>query len=170
MFALGHLGLGKAVAQRAYRRFSPRDQRVFLAGALLPDLIDKPLYYGAAWWTGRQGGAIGLISGTHTFGHTGLFLLALAGAAVITRSAAARALALGVATHFLLDVVGLSMDHQMILWPLLGWRFPFYPFSGLRQHLWTVLRPVTLAGELLGAAYLWWDHRRARSANASNAR
>ncbi|HEX2659212.1 MAG TPA: metal-dependent hydrolase, partial [Polyangia bacterium] len=156
-----------AVAQRPYRRFRSRDQWVFLAGALLPDLIDKPLYYGAAWWTGRQGDAIGLISGTHTFGHTLLFLLLLTGAAVISRASTARALALGVATHFLLDVVGLSMDHQMILWPLYGWRFPLYPFSGLRQHLGTVLRPVTLAGELLGAAYLWWDHRRSRRAKTT---
>jgi hypothetical protein len=166
MFVLGHLGLGKLVVRPAYRRFTSRDRRVFLTGALLPDLLDKPLYYGAAWWTGRQGGAIGWISGTHTFGHTGLFLLALAGAAVITRSSAVRALALGVATHFLLDVVGLSMDHQMILWPLFGWRFPIYPFSGLGQHLGTILRPVTLSGEVLGAAYLAWDYRRERRATA----
>lgn len=167
MFALGHLGLGKAVARRAYRRFAPRDQRVFLVGALLPDLIDKPLYYGLAWWTGQQGADIGLISGTHTFGHTGVFLMVLTGVAVLSRGSAARALALGVATHFLFDVVGLSMDHQMILWPLYGWRFPLYPFSGLRQHLGTVLRPVTLAGEILGGAYLWWEYRRARRAKPS---
>lgn len=166
MFVLGHLGLGKAVALRPYRHFTRRDRRIFLAGALLPDLLDKPLYYGAAWWTGRQGGAIGLISGTHTFGHTGLFLLTLTGIAVITRSSAARALALGVATHYLLDVIGLSLDHHTILWPLCGWRFPFYPFSGLGQHLSTILRPVTLAGEVLGAAVLWWDHRRRRRASA----
>lgn len=164
MFALGHLGLGKAVATPVYRRFVPRDQRVFLVGALLPDLLDKPLYYGASWWTGRQGEAVGLLSGTHTFGHTGLFLLALAGAALVTRTSAARALAFGVATHLLLDVVGLSLDEQMVLWPLYGWRFPVYPFTGLAQHLWTVMRPVTLAGELLGAAFLWWDYRRVKRA------
>lgn len=166
MFALGHLGLGKAVAMPVYARFTARDKRVFLVGTLLPDLIDKPLYYGLSWWTGKQGDALGLISGTHTFGHTGLFLLVLTGAALVTRVAAVRALALGVATHGLLDFVGLSMDYQTLLWPLLGRHFPFYPFSGVGQHLWTVFRPVTLTGELLGAAFLWWTYRRAKRSAA----
>jgi len=162
MFALGHLGLGKAIATPFYRRFDRRAKNTFLVGTLLPDLIDKPMYYVASWWTGKHGDALGLISGTHTFGHTGLLLAALWGAALITRAAPARALALGVATHLLLDVVGLSLDRETLLWPLLGWRFPFYPFSGLHQHLGTVIRPVTLAGEILGAVFLWWDYRRVR--------
>jgi hypothetical protein len=44
MFALGHLGIGKKLAARPFRRFSPTDRRAFFVGALLPDLIDKPLY------------------------------------------------------------------------------------------------------------------------------
>ena len=54
------------------------------------------------------------------------------------------------------------MGLATLLWPLFGWRFPAYPFKGLGQHLGTILRPITLAGELCGAAVLWWDYRKAR--------
>jgi LexA-binding, inner membrane-associated putative hydrolase len=162
VFALGHLGLGKRIAARPYRRFSPVERRAFFVGALLPDLIDKPLFYIPLWLTGRRGAAAGLLTGTHLFAHTALFLVALVVAALITRAAPLRAVAIGVATHFLLDCVGLSLGLGTLLWPLFGWHFPFYPFSNLGQHLATVLNPVTLAGELCGAAILAWDYRKAR--------
>jgi hypothetical protein len=159
MFVLGHLGIGKRLAGRPYREFSRADKRAFFVGVLLPDLIDKPLYYGWSWLTGKQGAAAGIISGTHLFAHTGLFLLTLAAAALVTRSPPLRALAIGVATHLILDVVGLSMDLRTLAWPLLGWHFPSYPFKSLTEHLGTMFRPVTFAGEALGAAVLWWDPR-----------
>jgi hypothetical protein len=162
MFALGHLGLGKKLAAWPYRRFSPVERRAFFLGALLPDVIDKPLFYIPLWLTGRRGAAAGLLSGTHLFAHTCLFLIALGLAALLTRSLPLRAVAIGVATHFVLDCVGLSMGRGTLLWPLFGWHFPTYPFSNLGQHLATVLNPVTLAGELLGAAILLWDYRKAR--------
>jgi hypothetical protein len=162
VFAFGHLGLGKKIAARPYRHFSSAERRAFFLGALLPDLIDKPLFYIPFWLTGRRGAAAGILSGTHLFAHTGLFLLALVIAALLTRSLAVRAVAIGVATHLVLDCVGLSMGLRTLLWPLLGWHFPAYPFRNLGQHLATILNPVTLAGELLGAAILWWDYRKAR--------
>lgn len=159
MFALGHLGLGKRIAARPYRRFSRDERRAFFLGALLPDLIDKPLFYIPFWMTGRRGV---WLSGTHLFAHTGLFLLALVLVAGVTGSPRARALAIGVATHFVLDCVGLSMGLSTLLWPFLGLRFPAFPFANLGQHLATVLNPITLAGEVFGGAILWWDWRRAR--------
>ena len=159
MFALGHLGIGKKIALLPYRRFSSGEKRAFFLGALLPDLIDKPLFYVPLWLTGRRGD---VLSGTHLFAHTGLFLLMLVVAAVITRSLRVRAVAIGVATHFVLDCVGLSMGLGTLLWPALGWHFPAYPFRSVGQHLATILSPVTLAAELLGAAILAWDCRRYR--------
>jgi hypothetical protein len=166
VFALAHLGLGKTIAARPYGRFSPVGRRAFFLGALLPDLIDKPLFYIPFWLTGGRGAAAEVLSGTHLYAHTGLFLLALGIAALITRSLTARAVAIGVATHFVLDCVGLSMGLGTLLWPLFGWHFPAYPFRNLGQHLTTILNPVTLVGELLGAAILWRDHRRARRSRA----
>jgi hypothetical protein len=163
VFALGHLGLGKKLAAWPYRRFSTAERRAFFLGTLLPDLIDKPLFYIPFWVTGRRGEAAGILSGTHLFAHTGLFLLVLAVTARLTRSLPARAVAIGVATHFVLDCVGLSMGLGTLLWPLFGWRFPTYPFTNVGQHLSTILNPVTLAGELLGAAALWWDYRKAKA-------
>ena len=165
MFVLGHLGIGKRLAAHPYRRFSRGSKRAFFVGALLPDLIDKPLYYGWSWLTGRHGAEAGLISGTHLFGHTGLFLLAVAAAAVVTHRPAARALAIGVATHLALDFVGLSMDLRTLLWPALGWHFPSYPFGSLTEHLGTMFRPVTFAGEVVGGAILLWDYRTSRPAS-----
>jgi hypothetical protein len=162
MFVLGHVGIGKKLAARPYRHFSRIDKRAFFVGVLLPDLIDKPLYYGTAWLTGKRGAAAGIISGTHLFAHTGLFLVVLTVAALMTRSRPLRALAMGVATHLALDFVGLSMDLRTLLWPLRGWRFPSYPFRNLAEHLGTILNPVTFIGEALGAAILWSDHRKAR--------
>jgi hypothetical protein len=162
MFALGHLGIGKKLAARPFAQFSRTDRRAFFVGALLPDLIDKPLYYIPAWVTGKEGAAAGILSGTHLFAHTGLFLLVLAIAALITRSRPLRALAIGVATHFVLDFVGLSMSWGTLLWPLFGWHFPTYPFHSLGQHLGTLFNPITFIGETLGAAILWSDYRKAR--------
>jgi hypothetical protein len=162
VFAFGHLGLGKKVAVRPYRGFSRREKGAFFLGALLPDLLDKPLFYIPFWLTGRRGAEAGILSGTHLFAHTGLFLLALLLAARVTRSGLLRAIAIGVATHLALDCVALSMGLGTLLWPLLGWRFPAFPFRGLGQHLATILSPITLGGELIGAAILLWDWWKAR--------
>jgi inner membrane protein len=161
VFALGHLGLGKRLAARPFRRFSAGERRAFFLGALLPDLIDKPLFYIPFWLTAGRS-AKGALSGTHLFAHTAVFLLALVLVALIRRSPVLRAVAIGVTTHFLLDCVGLSMGLGTLLWPFLGWRFPAYPFKGLGHHLTTILNPVTLAGELAGAAVLLWDYQRQR--------
>jgi hypothetical protein len=162
MFALGHVGIGRRLVPRRYRVFTPLERRIFTIGALLPDLIDTPLYYIPSWITGKRGAELGLIAGTHSFGHTGLFLLALTIAAMFLRRPGARALAIGVATHLGLDVVGLTMDKATLFWPFLGWRFTPFPHSGLGEHLWTVLHPVTLAGELIGGAIIVWDLWRGR--------
>jgi hypothetical protein len=162
MFLLGHVGIGKKLAARPYRDFSRVDKRAFFVGTLLPDLIDKPLYYIPAWLTGKHGAAAGILSGTHLFAHTGLFLLVLVVAGLVTRSRPLRALAIGVATHLALDGVGLTLNLKTLLWPLFGWHFPTYPFRSLTAHLGTIFRPVTFAGEALGAAFLWWDYRATR--------
>ena len=169
MFALGHLGIGSWLAARRV----PADRIGWLLlGTLLPDLIDKPLYYALSFATGRHGAALGLISSTRTFGHT--LLLALALYAFLPRRIGGPLLA-GIATHLFLDEVsdlaGFIVPTAAprpkgpsvltaILFPLLGWRFPVLPFSTLLEHAeGAVETPWLFACELLGAALLYWQWR-----------
>ncbi len=163
MFPLGHLGIGLQTA-KPFDRGLPRAP--LLLGTLLPDLIDKPLYYGLSWYTGRHGAALGLISGTRTFGHTILFTLAIAAAARLRRSRALAALALGCATHLALDMLtdlvirAPGFSARAFFWPLLGARFPIYTYRGWHDHLLHVREPFLLASEIVGATILLVEWRR----------
>jgi hypothetical protein len=168
MFVLAHLGIGTWMARRSVRG----EQLVWvLLGTLLPDLIDKPLYYALVFATGRHGAQLGLISSTRTVGHTLLLLLALL--ALLPRRIGAP-LALGMATHLFLDelgdLAGLVLPFARtassgpsvltaILFPLLGWRFPVLPYASAVQHAASIVNVWTLACEVAGAALLAWQWR-----------
>lgn len=161
MFVLGHTGIGSRLAS-PWARGLP--YAWLLAGTLLPDLIDKPLYYGASWMTGRIGAELGLISGTRTVGHTALFLLLLTALAWTRRSRTLAALALGTATHLLLDnlsdrALGATESSalQALVFPLLGASFGAIPFGSPQAHLHSLLNPFTGLTEVLGGALLSWD-------------
>lgn len=97
-------------------------------GTILPDLMDKPLYYLAL--------AVGhplteIIPGTRTIAHTGMFLFLVLIAALIYRNKDWLALSLGLFTHFVLDAYGVA-DHgtsvnglmHLLFWPFYGYDFP----------------------------------------------
>jgi membrane-bound metal-dependent hydrolase YbcI (DUF457 family) len=161
MYVFGHLGIGLKLVQPWNKGLS---RRYILLGAILPDLIDKPLYYGLSFATGRQGQALGLISGTRTFGHAAITTLALASVASLRRSRALAAVTLGMAAHLLLDNLSdrfvLGPDKfslQSLLWPLDGWRFPVYPFTSVGEQLHRVTEPYYLWAEALGLTLLAWE-------------
>lgn len=161
MYVFGHLGLGY-LAVKPFKKGLPA--LPLLAGTVLPDLIDKPLYYFAAWWTGAHGRDVGLISGTRTFGHTLLFLLTLTAIAYWQRrrSAIWAALAFGVATHLFFDNAIDVLTHRSssdpsfmaLLWPLRDGLFPAYPFRDVREQLRNGLLPAYAAAELAGLVVL----------------
>lgn len=173
MFILGHLGIGRALVRRWV---APGLGRWLALGTLLPDLLDKPLYYALAAATGLRGAELGLISGTRTVGHT---LLLLAALRLLLGAGRGSALAAGMATHLFLDelgeVVGLlgaaaglgegvgppggPPTLAAVLFPLLGPHFPIYPFRDAAEHLFAQGRLWTLAGELAGALLLWREVR-----------
>jgi hypothetical protein len=172
MFVLGHTVVGPSLV----RLVKPRLPLKWLVlGGALPDLVDKPLYYALVVATGRRGAELGLISGTRTFGHTGIALLLLTAIALVRRSAAWAAVAFGVASHLLLDNIGdlvmrvvagpppddgPSAIHAL-LFPLLGVKFPVSPFQSLGEHLLSASRAYVLFGEILGAVLLVrWLYRR----------
>ncbi|MFL5813610.1 MAG: hypothetical protein ACJ763_08535 [Bdellovibrionia bacterium] len=168
MFLFGHLGIGLKLASPWRRGLS---RRLILLGTILPDLMDKPLYYGLSWITGKSGADLGMIAGTRSFGHTALVLLSMTLTSVIFRIRWLAAICIGVATHLLLDNVGdrFLSGHDFtlraLLWPFLGWQFPAYPFSGAHQHFGRISEPYFFTTEILGFLILcweYWKHRRIR--------
>lgn len=167
MFPLGHLGLTLALVAWPLKRPLPMrvDYRVLLAGALLPDLIDKPL----SLVLGVGGRAM-----AHTLlfvlGLILLFLLLLRTQATSPRRSAIwtaifLALAIGSSTHLILD--RMWMQPEILFWPFLGLAFPLDPFD-LFNFLEGYRDPYVLIGDILGAlaiGYLAWRHRIYRRVN-----
>jgi hypothetical protein len=176
MFLLGHLGIGERLA----RPFVSENCRAALfLGCVLPDLIDKPLYYGLSFATGKHAAELGLISSTRTLGHSLLLALAVFGLASVWSRPRARALFAGMLTHLALDLggdawgkclelLGLSSATYekgpntlaAILFPLLGTHFPVAPFRSFAEHAkLSTASSYVVFGELLGGALLFLDWR-----------
>ena len=133
MFPLTHIVLGTGATWASRRLLSgvqggdnttekrdgdadPTDYRLVAAGAMLPDLIDKPL---GIYLLRRQLGS------GRIYGHTLLFSLALIlGGSLVSRRWRQwlLSLGLGVVTHILADRVMFSPRN--FFWPLGGFRFP----------------------------------------------
>jgi hypothetical protein len=166
VFVLGHLGVGSRLLGPLRRRLP---WAWLYLGCVLPDLIDKPLFYGLLWLRGRPDA---LISGTRTFGHCGLFFLLFVLVAALSRSRAAWALAAGIFTHLVLDILGevvTGTESDASIWlalffPLLGARFPVAHFGSLIEHLRVGAQTgYVIVGEFLGGGILLraWAARRA---------
>ena len=159
MFLLGHLGLTLALVVGARRWVDvPLDYRLLLVGALLPDLIDKPL--SLVFGIGGRNIAHTLV---FAFTLTALFLLLRArdsskgGAGIWTL--ALLALAIGTWTHLLFDRMWALPE--TLLWPFLGLAFPVDPFD-LFSLLEGYSDPYVLLGDILGGVallYIAWRHR-----------
>ncbi len=153
MLLFGHMGIGS----RIVRPFS-KDLPLFwiYLGTTLPDLIDKPLYYLFSRYTGLYGADLGLISGTRTFGHSGILLL-LVTLVVFTGSTRFTALSLGMFTHVFLDVMGDSWElfdasatTQAMLFPLLGFKFYATPFQNMYEHWESKFTFTLISAEVIG--------------------
>ncbi len=180
MILFGHLGIGGESVRMVTKSFR---LRWLLLGTMLPDLIDKPLYYGLCALSGQEGLANGVICGTRTIGHTALFLAVLWVVAAVTDSLAMTAVAAGASTHWILDAIAdfSTTHHSPLASPVLGgsraFQAFFYPYPeahfpishlSFEEHLWASLTPSRLAFEVVGAIPVaWWireayKHRKAR--------
>jgi LexA-binding, inner membrane-associated putative hydrolase len=127
MLPLSHLGIGSAMA-RPFSKNLPF--RWLLVGTLLPDLIDKPVFFALGLLEYFRNG--GWIPGKRGFAHTALLLCLLASVSLWTKSARWSAVTLGTATHLLLDVISkmfgthhiVSGTLTVFFWPFLGCHFP----------------------------------------------
>ena len=147
MFLLGHLGIALGLAWvLAWRSPTRVDYRLVLFGAILPDLIDKPLGY-----------VLGLE--TRLWAHTFLFLFAILVASLARPWMALRFVGFGVATHLLLDQI---WERAYVVWyPAEGWWFPSAVFDTDRWFETLLHDPYVQAGELIGFAILVgfaWTH------------
>ena len=133
------------------------DLRFLVAGALLSDLIDKPI--GRIFWTDYfQTGRI--------YGHTLLFFVVTLTAVMVgtRRGSDGRkrgvALSVGIMFHLILDSMWLLPD--TLFWPLFGWQFPPSVddyWAGLLGRVFS--DPLVLVQEVVGLAYLVYLWRRA---------
>jgi hypothetical protein len=175
MFIFAHVGIGKKLAS-PWAKGLPLIP--LLVGTLLPDIVDKGMFYGLRILDSTEAfhpfaqSAFTVIDGTRTFGHTAIFLLLVLGISGILRSRVLAAVALGMATHLLLDNVSDSLSDVFragphlhpnsaaiaLLWPILGTHFTSYPFDSAVEHLKSALRPDILITEILGILLLAWDY------------
>jgi hypothetical protein len=154
MFVLGHLGFGSVLA-RPWRATVSRWP--LLAGMLVPDLIDKPLYYARL---------SDVFSCTRTVGHTALLVAAVLIVGVMTKRGAILAIGIGMATHILLDcamdLALRSPDSSAIhaaLFPFLGPQFARVYLPSVSVHIERLANLPILLTEVTGAALLAWELR-----------
>src|SRR5437667_12613906 len=140
MFLLGHLGIGLGLAWLLSWKSPTRiDYRWVLFGAILPDLIDKPL----GFLTGLD---------SRLWAHTFLFLFAILALSFVPSLRGLRLIGFGVATHLLLDRIW--NQPAVVLYPAYGWTFPAASFD---VDFWVqalLHDPLIQAGEIVGLAVL----------------
>ena len=130
-------------------------------GCLLPDVIDKPIWLVAQW----LGAASEHFDTARVIGHTAFLAAAVVFVAWRWRSPRWVALAYGIPTHLVLDVVtdfgigrGLGVWKSWLFWPFeiprLGILMVASPLHELALELHS---RVYVAGEIIGAVLLIWD-------------
>ncbi|MEX0826417.1 MAG: metal-dependent hydrolase [Acidimicrobiia bacterium] len=153
---LWHLGMTTLAARYVFR--DPNmDLRWLALGALLPDIVDKPI--GAIFWND-------VFHNHRVYAHSLLLpVLALAGAMIFTRRRsvsrkAAIVVVLGWFLHLILD--GVWASPGAFLWPLFGFDFPRVAGSDFGTLVGNMIsNPLVWLGEVAGAAYLiylWRSH------------
>lgn len=151
-----HVG-GAVLLARWVFRDPAMDLRVLVLGAVLPDLIDKPIgsvVFTSYYDTGR------------IYAHTLLFAAVVLAAVMLltSRGSATRkrwmALPIGVLLHLLLDM---PIDAETLWWPVLGLEFPSFAEGALVDLVAYLLKsPWVVLQEVAGAAYLVYLYRRSR--------
>jgi inner membrane protein len=153
--AAGPPSPAKSAAERGWlmRLAGFVDIRVLLIGALLPDIIDKPIgrYFFQDYFSNGR-----------IYAHTILFFVILASGGLLLYSARHRtwllALAYGALTHLILDEMWKSP--RTLFWPLYGFSFEREPVSfwPWMERLWhnVSTNPWVLTPEIVGVIIVAW--------------
>ena len=146
-----HVGGTIAVVRYVFKD-PAMDLRFLAFGAILPDLVDKPLGW-AFYDTGR------------VFAHSLLFAVAVLAVVmfVTSRGTARRKAWLGIPIgsllHLFLDLR--FTEPEGFWWPFLGLDFPGSDDPLADRIVDTLTDPWVIAGEIVGLWYLVWLYRRA---------
>jgi hypothetical protein len=152
---LWHVGMTTLIARYVFRD-PAMDLRWLALGALLPDIVDKPI--GSVFWND-------VFHAHRLFAHTLILpVTALAAVMLATRRGtvarrAAIAVVLGWLVHLVLD--GVWAGPEAFLWPIFGLDFPQTArsdFLSLVRDM--IANPLVWAGEAAGGAYLIYMWRR----------
>ena len=155
MIFFGHIGITLLLVFLVFTLLKEKiDYRFLVVGAILPDLIDKPIgqyLFNSVFQNGR------------IFAHTILFILLLVILAAYMerkyRFAGVSVLALGAIGHIAEDQMWRSPGTA--LWPLLGWEFPKLDLEDYASYIWDVLLhdPSAYVPEIVGlviiAGFVW---------------
>ncbi|WP_321430922.1 metal-dependent hydrolase [uncultured Methanolobus sp.] len=138
MFIFGHLGITLGIFNliRKYPAFSKIDLNIPLIafGAMLPDIIDKPL--------GKVMLANSLANG-RIYGHTLLFffLVLITAYYFYKKNNNANLLIIPAASFMHLIEDRMWMTPQTLFWPLLGWQFPDgYQSAGILDYFLSIFK------------------------------
>ena len=157
MFVLGHVGIGRAIVGARARALP---FVAFAIGAMLPDIVDKPLYY--------SGLAPDFFSCTRTLGHTGLFAGLLIAVGLARRSRVCLAAGIACLTHAALDF---ALDLRApwpgstavaFLWPFYSTHFFVFHFDSPADQIFRLWRPDIVLTETIGLGCLIWEYVRRR--------
>ncbi|HKN54297.1 MAG TPA: metal-dependent hydrolase [Amycolatopsis sp.] len=134
-------------------------------GCLLPDVIDKPIWLVAQW----LGAESRHFDTARMVGHTAFVAAAVVLVAWRRRSPAWTALAYGIPTHLVLDVVtdygmggGWGVWKSWLFWPFHIPRLGILMIPPMQELAFEMQNRVYIAGELIGAALLLWDFAKSR--------
>jgi len=140
----------RAVSPKApHRSGVSTDYRLVMVGAMLPDLVDKPI----GVFLFRD-----IFSNGRIFCHTLLFLIIISLAGLYLYRSRGKLwlliLSFGTFIHLILDQMWL--DPETLLWPIYGFTFPKVDLSYWTLNMWHILLtdPVVYVPEIVGAVIL----------------
>jgi inner membrane protein len=150
MIFFGHLGITLLIGFLIFTFLKKKiDYRFLLVGAILPDLIDKPIGHYLFYSTFQNG---------RIFAHTILFMLLLVALAALLwrkyRFAGAGVLAFGAIAHITEDQMW--REPVTAFWPLLGWEFPKLDIPNYAGYIWDAVLhdPTAYVPEIIGLVIL----------------
>jgi membrane-bound metal-dependent hydrolase YbcI (DUF457 family) len=155
MIFFGHIGITLLLVFLIFTFLKEKiDYRLLVVGAILPDLIDKPIGHYLFYSTFQNG---------RIFAHSVLFILLLVMLAVFIerkyRFMGISVLAMGAIAHITEDQIW--SEPVTALWPLLGWAFPRLDLLDYSGYIWYVLlhEPSAYLPEIVGlaiiAGFIW---------------